>query len=348
MGLEILLPSNKMRFQRLNSPDVVVLSNGRKTGLKASEEYDAEDDSGFPNCSPLEPKPSTVKSNAGSDYRSPSRDPPFFNFSASEAAHSFAVPSSSHTSTLRTQAKDHGHHQINGPSHGDVLFQWGHRKRSRGARTEARSSPVAAPAVTEANESPAQSRQVVKLQRKSSEAPAAALPPPCGPYATRTRLCLPGRESRASVVNRIIEERSEGRARPEKRSPTEKALRSPPNASGSDAADLDQKQPPSSEPNPSMAKERINLDHFEWPRIQLCLSRKEKEDDFLAMKGTKLPQRPKKRAKNIDRTLQYCFPGMWLSDLTRGRYEVREKKCAKKQQKRRGLKGMENLDSDSE
>ncbi|KAG6471187.1 hypothetical protein ZIOFF_072288 [Zingiber officinale] len=74
---------------------------------------------------------------------------------------------------------------------------------------------------------------------------------------------------------RIVEDRSEGRARPEKRSPAEKALRSPPNAS-------------------------------------------------------------------------YCFPGMWLSDLTRGRYEVREKKCAKKKQKRRGLKGMESLDSDSE
>lgn len=43
---------------------------------------------------------------------------------------------------------------------------------------------------------------------------------------------------------------------------------------------------------------------IEWPRIFVSLSRKEKEDDFLAMKGTKLPQRPKKRAKNIDRTLQ--------------------------------------------
>lgn len=42
----------------------------------------------------------------------------------------------------------------------------------------------------------------------------------------------------------------------------------------------------------------------EWPRIYLALSRKEKEDDFYAMKGTKLPQRPKKRAKNIDRALQ--------------------------------------------
>lgn len=42
----------------------------------------------------------------------------------------------------------------------------------------------------------------------------------------------------------------------------------------------------------------------EWPRIYIALSRKEKEDDFFSMKGTKLPHRPKKRAKAIDRALQ--------------------------------------------
>lgn len=52
------------------------------------------------------------------------------------------------------------------------------------------------------------------------------------------------------------------------------------------------------------ASEKLNLELFEWPRIYLSLSRKEKEDDFLIMKGTKLSQRPKKRPKNIDRTLQ--------------------------------------------
>lgn len=88
------------------------------------------------------------------------------------------------------------------------------------------------------------------------------------------------------------------------------------------------------------------VERFELPRIYISLSRKEKEDDFLAMKGTKLPQRPKKRAKNVDKSLQFVFPGMWLSDLTRSRYEVREKKCVKK--RRRGLKGMESMDSDSE
>lgn len=46
---------------------------------------------------------------------------------------------------------------------------------------------------------------------------------------------------------------------------------------------------------------------IEWPRIYIALSRKEKEEDFLAMKGTKLPHRPRKRAKNIDKGLQVGF-----------------------------------------
>uniref|UniRef100_A0A453FDC3 DUF1639 domain-containing protein n=1 Tax=Aegilops tauschii subsp. strangulata TaxID=200361 RepID=A0A453FDC3_AEGTS len=78
------------------------------------------------------------------------------------------------------------------------------------------------------------------------------------------------------------------------------------------------------------AGEKLGGERLELPRIYISLSRKEKEDDFLVMKGTKLPQRPKKRAKNVDKSLQFVFPGMWLSDLTKGRYEVREKKCVKK------------------
>lgn len=61
---------------------------------------------------------------------------------------------------------------------------------------------------------------------------------------------------------------------------------------------------PQSQPEACVATEKINLNLFEWPRIYIALSRKEKEDDFLAIKGTKLPQRPKKRAKNVDKTLQ--------------------------------------------
>ncbi|KAK1368011.1 hypothetical protein POM88_034103 [Heracleum sosnowskyi] len=86
----------------------------------------------------------------------------------------------------------------------------------------------------------------------------------------------------------------------------------------------------------------------EWPRVHIPLTRKEKEEDFLLMKGTKLPHRPKKRPKAVDRMLQYCFPGTWLVDVTKTRYEVKEKKCTTKKPKRRGLKGMESMESDSE
>jgi hypothetical protein len=103
-----------------------------------------------------------------------------------------------------------------------------------------------------------------------------------------------------------------------------------------------------SELETSNGEKTAHVEVKEWPRIYIALSRKEKEEDFLAMKGTKLPHRPRKRAKNIDKGLQYCFPGLWLPELNKSRYEVREKKSVKKQQKRRGLKGMESLDSDSE
>lgn len=69
---------------------------------------------------------------------------------------------------------------------------------------------------------------------------------------------------------------------------------------------------------------------LELPRIYTTLSRKEKEEDFMAMKGTKLPQRPKRRPKNVEKAVNFICPGTWLTDVTRSRYEVREKKCPKK------------------
>uniref|UniRef100_A0A7N0T8Y5 Uncharacterized protein n=1 Tax=Kalanchoe fedtschenkoi TaxID=63787 RepID=A0A7N0T8Y5_KALFE len=40
-----------------------------------------------------------------------------------------------------------------------------------------------------------------------------------------------------------------------------------------------------------------------WPKLFVSLSSKEKEEDFMAMKGCKLPQRPKKRAKLVQRSV---------------------------------------------
>ncbi|XP_030552525.2 probable serine/threonine-protein kinase DDB_G0282963 [Rhodamnia argentea] len=84
-----------------------------------------------------------------------------------------------------------------------------------------------------------------------------------------------------------------------------------------------------------------------WPpKFVIALTNKEKEEDFIIFKGSKLPQRPKKRAKMVQRTVNLVSPGAWLCDLTLERYEVREKKISKKRP--RGLKAMGNMDSDSE
>ncbi|XP_004293834.1 PREDICTED: PHD finger protein rhinoceros isoform X3 [Fragaria vesca subsp. vesca] len=275
-------------------------------------------------------------------------------------------------------------------SGGDVLLQWGQRKRSRVSRTEIR-------VLADESSSSAQARQA-KVQRRAAHAAAVAAdksmpppPPPPPPHPSSTtstssfsngRLrkeasgLLPNRnlEDRSAVVNGspsrstvVGNGRAASRSIAGKRSPPpEKSERKMPSCSGRSAKDdkangssdhranhvdstsLQSEQlAGAANHSAALAAEKLNHEVVEWPRIYLALSRKEKEDDFLAMKGTKLPQRPKKRAKNVDRTLQYCFPGMWLSDLTRNRYEVREKKCVKKQ-KRRGLKGMESVESESE
>lgn len=97
---------------------------------------------------------------------------------------------------------------------------------------------------------------------------------------------------------------------------------------------------------------KVLMDHVKedkglvWPKLFVTLSSKEKEEDFMAMKGCKLPQRPKKRAKLVQRSLLLVSPGAWLSDLCQERYEVREKKASKKRP--RGLKAMGSMDSDSE
>ncbi|GLU19598.1 hypothetical protein SLE2022_358390 [Rubroshorea leprosula] len=97
---------------------------------------------------------------------------------------------------------------------------------------------------------------------------------------------------------------------------------------------------------------KVLIDHVRedkalvWPRLFITLSSKEKEEDFMAMKGCKLPQRPKKRAKLIQKSILLVSPGAWLSDLCQERYEVREKKTSKR--KPRGLKAMGSMESDSE
>lgn len=233
--------------------------------------------------------------------------------------------------------------QVTNNNNHDLLLKWGHKKRSRCSRTSSTEDSCSNP------------RRNTKIQKRAAAivgaekiaaVAASEMPPP-----TNLKACV---QSNGTIHhNRTIEDKPNGNPRPEKkRSPSSSSLHnhhlngfgSPASASMNPDPKPQPEHDSSGTGSGSMAAEKVKL---EWPRIYVTLSRKEKEDDFFALKGTKLPHRPKKRAKNIDKAIQYCYPGMWLSDLTRGRYEVREKKCARKKQ-RLGLKGLESMDSDSE
>ncbi|GLT67247.1 hypothetical protein SLA2020_395680 [Shorea laevis] len=383
-----------MRFQRV-SPDCPPLS---KSNSKPIATMCKEDDSSNGNInngrSILKdslncPNTSTgFEGTKGFRFRSPSRTQDHSN-SLSHSG-SGGVPNS----PPQTQVDSH-HHEIPknpqpsqrgdgspspSPNRGNVLLQWGQKKRTRVSRSEIR-------AVTDdSSSSSILGRQVMgnKVQRRTIHA--AMPPPPPAPHNSRSSNLRNGsissKETSGFIGNRNLEDRSAaangspsrnsgGNSRSVSRSTAGK--RSPPpettdrkkSCSGSvkdekqsgsvgvadrlnhvASAAVQSGQDIGAINAALVGGEKVN-EVIEWPRIYVALSRKEKEDDFLAMKGTKLPQRPKKRAKHIDRTLQYCFPGMWLSDLTKSRYEVREKKSVKKQ-RRRGLKGMESLDSDSD
>lgn len=57
-------------------------------------------------------------------------------------------------------------------------------------------------------------------------------------------------------------------------------------------------------------------------KFSISLKKKEIEDDFFALTGTKPSRRPKKRAKNVQKQLDYVFPGLWLASITPESYKV--------------------------
>ncbi|XP_077251036.1 uncharacterized protein LOC143890289 [Tasmannia lanceolata] len=334
-----------MRYQSV-SPDYLPLSNGRKSNLRTCNENDVES-AQIPNYSGFDGKALRF------------RPPTIPSTSQDQNFPQFVLPHSLHPENHLTKNQNHESN-----SGGDILLQWGQNKRSRGSRAENR--PVT-------DDESIRSTKLIKIQRRvvsgveKQTMNHSKMPPPCTTTAysrgANLRSCM---QPTVSLLNRNLEERSglgngspscNGNGRNLSRSGEKKSPPSPEKTEKNGSCSVTEKmngvQSEAMNVETSMpqletegATEKVNLDLFEWPRIYISLSRREKEEDFFAMKGSKLPQRPKKRAKNVDKTLQYCFPGMWLSDLTKGRYEVREKKCVKK--KRRGLKGMESMESDSE
>ncbi|XP_022725701.1 uncharacterized protein LOC111282055 isoform X2 [Durio zibethinus] len=322
----------------------------------------------------------------GVRYRSPSRSQDHLQNGTSFHPRSGVSGNGIPNSLPKAQAQTEGNNLLHdtpkrskttSPKRCDVLLQWGQKKRARVSRSEIR------PLAGDSSSSSVPGKQHIgnKVHRRVLHATMPPPPPP--PPAFNTARCSNLRNGLLSSRN--LDERSAAasgspsrnsggtsraasRSMAGKQSPTLETLDRKKLCAGSvkdekkkgpvvqtDRLNQTDSAPVQSEQAGGAANtvlaagvgEKVNVEVIEWPRIYVALSRKEKEDDFLAMKGTKLPQRPKKRAKNVDRTLQYCFPGMWLSDLTKSRYEVREKKSVKKL-KRRGLKGMEREDSDSE
>ncbi|KAI3720054.1 hypothetical protein L6452_20962 [Arctium lappa] len=60
----------------------------------------------------------------------------------------------------------------------------------------------------------------------------------------------------------------------------------------------------------------------ERPKFSVSLSRRELEDDFTAMAGRRLPRKPKKRPRIIQKQLDTLFPGLWLTEITADLYRV--------------------------
>lgn len=58
------------------------------------------------------------------------------------------------------------------------------------------------------------------------------------------------------------------------------------------------------------------------PKFSVSLSRRELEEDFTAMTGRRLPRKPKKRPRIIQKQLDTLFPGLWLTEITADLYRV--------------------------
>ncbi|XP_021901611.1 putative uncharacterized protein DDB_G0285869 isoform X1 [Carica papaya] len=391
-----------MRYQRV-SPDCLPLSNGKKPSLRTATTSASKEDNcnnnidngrtipnggGFNGTSTSTSTCTSYDAGAkGLRFRSPSRNQDLHvnNHHLSHSGASCAPASPSPTSennhhySSQSQRRDTSPSPSPSPNRGDVLLQWGHKKRSRVSRTEIRSATVII--TDDSSSSSVQGRQPInKLQRRALSAtmPPPPLPPPHPSSASSNNNSsrasnlrngvFTGSETSGFISSRTLEEKSaatigspsrnggtNGRvisrsaagkrtcASPDKATKKTSCSGSTKDAKQngsigqsdrmkqSDSALVQSEQEAGVSTIASVAgPEKVNIETMEWPRIYIALSRKEKEDDFLAMKGTKLPHRPKKRAKNVDKALQYCFPGMWLSDLTKSRYEVREKKCVKK------------------
>ncbi|KAK2650765.1 hypothetical protein Ddye_018254 [Dipteronia dyeriana] len=74
-------------------------------------------------------------------------------------------------------------------------------------------------------------------------------------------------------------------------------------------------------PMPSV-KATAAKNNNEKPKFSISLSKEEIEEDFLAMTGSKPPRKSQKRPRNVQKQLDYVFPGLWLDSITPDSYRV--------------------------
>ncbi|KAL6610577.1 hypothetical protein ACP70R_040546 [Stipagrostis hirtigluma subsp. patula] len=209
----------------------------------------------------------------------------------------------------------------------DLLLQWGNRKRLRCVKVQRRDVEAAATAAAE--------KAAVSQRRAAAAAAAAAGAAHHHPTGHAHHRVLRNSEEFAAMKSPAQQQQNNGIrtiASPDRERPGR--------GNNSNNNGVQPTFPDDKKGSSSGSEESI------WPKFAITLTNREKEEDFLAFKGSKLPQRPKKRAKVIQRTVNFVCPGTWLCDLTLERYEVREKKVSKKRP--RGLKAMHDMDSDSE
>lgn len=85
-----------------------------------------------------------------------------------------------------------------------------------------------------------------------------------------------------------------------------------------------QPQPPRHDGASMLPQLRSGSDKTVKVKFSLQLSRKEVEEDFVAILGHRPPRRPNKRPKLVQKQLDTLFPGLWLTEVTADSYKVIE------------------------
>ncbi|KAK7281719.1 hypothetical protein RIF29_09953 [Crotalaria pallida] len=71
-------------------------------------------------------------------------------------------------------------------------------------------------------------------------------------------------------------------------------------------------------------------------KFSLTLTKKEIEEDFLAMTGHKPLKKPTKRPKAVQKQMDDLYPGLWLTEVNANSYKVREAPITNKARKGKG------------